>query len=245
MRVEIRIVTHCWAGKYEQYSLALRWHLSSIWKWGVSKGYSILPCVVYNWEDKSTKRVITWFRRKLGLPIYDILLPLDQLGRRAIGRNIAAKQNDGDIVWFCDCDMFFFGEDVFAEIENLISYFQSGYTLIWPRVVHIAKDHYIGESLLKKSLGFNYVLLEEEDREKFVCKTYDRAIGGVQIVSGNFAREWGYLDGTKWVSKGLENPFSDFKDDVAYRKFCLSKGKGKAVDIEGVYRLRHLCKTYG
>ena len=82
------------------------------------------------------------------------------------------------------------------------------------------------------------------DLDDFIVKQYRRAIGGVQIVRGDYCREFGYLDGYRKWMMGSKEPFSDFRDDVKFRKDILNKGSGKGIDIPELYRIRHTEITY-
>ena len=82
------------------------------------------------------------------------------------------------------------------------------------------------------------------DPTEFVEKRYGRAIGGVQIVRGDFARKYGYLHDVAKYQQPVEHPFGDFRDDIAYRDFVRSFGRIVGIDLPGMYRLRHGVKTH-
>jgi len=75
------------------------------------------------------------------------------------------------------------------------------------------------------------------DPDHFMMEKYRRAIGGIQIVRGSWARENGYLDDTRWTQPvSINTGFRSCKCDVPFRK---QVGSSEAVDIPGVYRIRH------
>jgi hypothetical protein len=100
----------------------------------------------------------------------------------------------------------------------------------------IHKDHVTGDLVLSGQRPLHI--------GDFVPKHYTRAIGGVQIVRGEFAQKYGYLNSeSKWQLPNPK-PFGDFKDDIAYRRMCGLFGKIRGVDLDGVLRIRHSTTTY-
>ena len=76
------------------------------------------------------------------------------------------------------------------------------------------------------------------DPELFMPKNINRAIGGVQIISGETARRVGYLDNTKWTEPvSEEEGFRSCSCDVAWRS--ANKFPTVAIDIPNLYRIRH------
>lgn len=90
--------------------------------------------------------------------------------------------------------------------------------------------------------------------ENFELKTYSQAIGGVQIVDGDFARKHGYLNNRKKYQTPVspDKPFPSFKDDVAFRSFAKSEmvkipgagGRLPAIFPPNLFRLRHGQTSY-
>jgi hypothetical protein len=176
-----------------------------------------------------------------GVNINTIPMEIPSLGRRCVGRNIAAKATKADIVWFADADHVYREGvlDRLAEME-----WPDGATMIFPKHVHIHNSHTIGDQATKLIGSTPQVV--DIDPTEFSRKRQSRAIGGIQIVQGDFAREHGYLkDNSKWQGPRTDGkPFGDFIDDVAYRHFCLKLGKVVSVDLPGMYRIRHTNTTY-
>ena len=170
-------------------------------------------------------------------------MPVNKLGRRSIGRNLAAKWSKADIVWFTDVDHCFCN-GIFSNLENLE--WPEDTTMVYPKIIMIHKNHEIGDALLRTiKERIHYPLpVPLLNVHNFIEKQYNRAIGGVQIVRGEFAYEHGYLDGEEKWQRPVKKPFGDFRDDIAYRNFCTKYGSIMSVDLPGVYRIRHTETTY-
>jgi len=234
----VEIVTHCYARELVHYSAALCYQLSSL-IFHVPKEAEIEITICCDPNDSLTRRVITFFE---GSPEFNLrLIPLDieYLGRRAIGRNIAAKSSRADIVWFTDAD-YVFQEDCFDTLVGL--HWPIDVTMVFPKRIKIHKDHATGDKALDRVIREPRLIgIEEMD---FVDKSYNRAIGGVQIVQGQFARRYGYLDRfTKWQQP--VDSFKSCKGDPVYRNFCKRKGQIRGIDLPGVFRMRHTQAAHG
>lgn len=240
----IEIVTHCYANQLPHYASALTYHLSSLHKEqdiGLPyKDFDIQPTVCYSVADKKTSRVVDWFDHNTKLNIRHICQPPSRLGRRCIGRNIAAKESDADVVWFNDVDQ------CFCEcLGNLFCLdWPNNAVMIYPKDIMIHQDHQTGDKVLNEVKDDPRI--EDIELSLFVPKHYRKAIGGVQIVKGDFARKHGYLDNNpKWQNMKTEfNLFGDFRDDIAYRNYCLEYGDIVGVDLPGLYRMRHTKTSY-
>lgn len=232
----IEIVSHCYAMRLPHYAAALAYQLTSLWdwrKWGVD--VTVLACVCE--KDRKACDVLQWFRNETGLPICTLHLDEPDMSRRCIGRNHAAKTTTADIVWFADCDQAFLG----GSLESLAGMkWPEGASMIYPKEIMIHKDHETGDL----ALASDRPGLRRVDESEFVSKAYDRAIGGVQIVRGEFARAHGYLDGIPKWQRPKAVVLGDFKDDVAYRKFCLGHGSIVPVRLPGMHRIRHSRTSY-
>src|SRR5690606_11528565 len=74
----------------------------------------------------------------------------------------------------------------------------------------------------------------------------NRAIGGLQIVKGEFARKHGYIPNHKKYQTPPDVPFPDTKDDACYRRELLKIGTGKTIGpLASLYRIRHTEVGYG
>lgn len=234
---KLHIVTHCYAVELPQYAMALRYQLSSLVLHPPKTRTLIEVCCVE--EDKETMEVIDWFACNTNLYFCVSRLTLPQISRRSIGRNIAALRSHAELVWFTDVDHIFgLGciDSLWREWEST-PYFVS---MIYSKSIQINETHATGDQYLS-TLAQELVDIDPID---FTDKFYDRAIGGVQIVPGSLARQYGYLNHDPRYQTPLEKPFSSFQDDVAYRRWCGTKGPVVAVNIKGLYRIRHSRTTY-
>jgi hypothetical protein len=259
MRIEV--VSHCYAVKCPLFANALQYQISSLFLHQPRTCHVTLN-VFYDPQDVKTMEVIMWglkykFERVKELPRVTLMassLEAGKLGRRCIGRNIAAKQSMADLVWFTDCDHVF-AEGAFDRLAAMPWPVEDDpmegrgaplgsivvASMVYPKQIMISRDHATGDMEAAEAEPNKLVTI---DPTLYEPKKYNRAIGGVQIVQGDFARQHGYLDGdTKW-QQPTETPFGDFRDDVAYRKFASQFGPILGVDFPGVFRIRHSSTTY-
>jgi len=236
----IRIVSHCYAAELRHYADALVYQLSSL-VLHPPQTCKVEIVVYCNHEDENTMRVIRWFFKNApDLDLGATYLTPQELGRRAIGRNGAAKFSRGvDIIWFSDVDQIY-RDGILDRLATME--WPEGAVMVFPRQIMIHRDHATG-SRVTAAVGDD-VRLMDADTSLFVPKQYHRAIGGVQIVQGDFAREHGYLDCRPDWRQPVEKPFSSFKDDIIYRRHCLLHGQIVGVDLPGVYRIRHARTTH-
>jgi len=241
----IEIVSHAWARDLPHYAHALRYQLSSI-ALHPPLNCHVLVTVCYCPEDHETSNVLSWFadgsRRSLIRPL---AFSRKQLGRRSIGRNVAALSSKADVVWFSDVDQVFYeGCLDRLVLRDLVGVWSDNVVMIYPKEIMIHQDHKTGDRALARATATSRLL--DIDPEEFIPKKYNRAIGGVQIVRGDFAREHGYLkDNPRWQKERKDGKmFGDFRDDLAYRRYCRKIGRIQGVRLEGMYRLRHTQKTH-
>jgi len=245
IRPVIELVTHCYAVRHPGYAAALRYQLSSL-VFLHSRHCDIICTVCYTKSDRLTKAVVNQFMDKVdisGVSYQSISMKTEELGRRCIGRNKAALKSKADIVWFTDVDHVFLPPcmDALIQLE-----WPKDALLIYPKKIMIHKDHDLGDDYLSREP--KHWLFAWIDIQDFIVKDYDRPVGGVQIVRGDTARKYGYLNTpdtlkNKW-HKPTNNPFSSFKDDVTFRKLMKEEGGVCGVEFDGVYRLRHTHVTY-
>ncbi len=158
--------------------------------------------------------------------------PLDtpQLLRRAIGRNMAARETAADWVWFADCDMAF-GPGCLDRLPEVLAAVKG--PLAYPRYVMVSRTPEDGDRLVVAAKGPPNVMTFPV--ENFVRKRYTRAIGGAQLVRGGVAREKGYCPDSRW-----QRPAARWRrtfEDAAYRRTLGTRGQ--AVSLPGLYRIRH------
>lgn len=233
----IEIVSHCYAERLPHFAAALSYQLTSLWDWrtwGIDVSATVCVCR----GDQAALEVLQWFRNETGLPVFQMDLDEASMSRRCIGRNHAAKTSSADIVWFADCDQAFLG----CSLELLSGMeWPDGASMIYPRTIKIHRDHATGDAATSRASKPG---LHRVDESEFVDKEYDRAIGGVQVVQGDFARTHGYLDGDPEWQVPSRKMLGNFRDDVAYRKFCQKHGKIVPVRLPGVHRIRHTKTSY-
>lgn len=233
--MSIKIVTHVYARKLPQFAVFLRAQLSSLVLHPPKVPVVVdIHCCL---EDDNLADVLFDFK---GLNIKVCLQPPNDLFRRSIGRNISALKSTEDIVWFTDVD-YIFGEGCLDRLNEIWSLHSSGRygDMVWPDTVLIHKDHETGDKFWQSNLETRGVL--DINPDDFIPMKYRSAFGGVQIVDGDFARRFGYLNHyKKWQAPRTDNkPFGDFRDDVKYRKFCEEKGCVFSISLPNLYRLRH------
>lgn len=245
--MSIRIITHAYAEKLPQFAVHLRVQLSSLLEF--KPRVPVIVTVCHAATDWEVIRVLDDLQPKLRKQLDPYVMEPGALFRRSIGRNIVSLASREDIIWFADVD-YFFGPgclDTLAQtpIET---------AMVWPRVVKIHKDHAMGDAFWQKNVGATGPLMPDlyHNDAPFIPVTYSRAIGGIQIVRGEFARKHGYLNGNAKYQRPRTDgkPFADFQDDVAYRKFCclnggIGNGGGlRSIELPNVYRMRHTATTY-
>jgi len=230
--MSIEIVTHCYAQKYPHFAKCLQAQLMSI-RYNCSFcAVKITVCCTES--DRATIDVL----EDEGDLVSPLFMPVRELGRRAVGRNRVALFTAADIVWFADVDHLFLDGmlDYLNELE-----WPDDTSMLYPKEIMISRDHVVGDRQLD-NVGYGWDSFF--DFSDFILKHYHKAIGGVQIVTGDFARTHGYLNNTKWMTCFNKVPFGDFKDDIAYRGFCSQYGKIRGIDLSGVFRLRHTTTSY-
>jgi len=238
----IEIVTHCWAKDLPHYAACLNFQVSSL---VLHKPVHASLClsICYCHEDANTMKVIDWASSVLqekGIAYSLQPLKRNEIGRRSIGRNRVASNCIGDIVWFADVDQVW-KNGIFDRLATME--WPEGTVMIYPKSIQIHRDHETGDRCTS-AVDLNALDLVDVDPNLFVDKRYRKAIGGVQIVRGDFAREHGYLDGIDKWQQPTGKPFGDFRDDIAYRNFCLQYGKIERIDLPGMFRIRHSTTTY-
>jgi hypothetical protein len=125
-------------------------------------------------------------------------MPIQSVYQRPIGRNLAAKSSKADVVWFTDAD-YVFGDGclnaVWVPQDDGIYHPEHEY-----RTTRKTKVDMI-ELLQKDNSDASLVRISPS---QFVLTDIKRAVGGVQIVSGDTARKNGYLPGDKKWQKPLQ-----------------------------------------
>jgi len=239
----IEIVSHCQSIERPYYDSLLMYQLSSLVlyypaKREVDVRITIVCCPE---EDRATRAVLNYFVRHHGwLDLQVVTLSPGRVGRRAIGRNIASKNTRADIVWFTDVD-YVFHQGCLESLGGLD--WPDGTVMVYPENTMIHRDWDIGTARVEQIHRYPQTI--DIKPEEFVHKKLNKAIGGVQIVRGDFARSEGYLpDDKTFQTPTPDGTFVSCRCDMRYRKNCREKGLITKVDLLGVYRLRHPKRVY-
>jgi hypothetical protein len=156
--------------------------------------------VIYAVGDKPTTNILECFSSisKPWIKWNFIHMPIQSVYQRPIGRNLAAKSTKADVIWFTDAD-YVFGEGclnaVWVPQDSSIYHPEHEY-----RTTRKAKVDMI-ELLQKDDSDASVVRIAPS---QFVLTDIKRAVGGVQIISGDTARRIGYLPDDKKWQKPLE-----------------------------------------
>lgn len=236
----VEIVSHCYAMELPHYADALCYQLSSFIMHPPQK-CDVVASICYCCEDEKTGAVVKWFYDNSELTINPCITTPEKLGRRAISRNFVASLSSADFVWFADVDQVY--RD--GILDRLVEMpWPDDVVMVFPQDIMIHRDWKTGDRATQALNG--KPRLVNISVAEFVPKHYNRAIGGVQIVRGDFARRYGYLNGhPKWQQPRTDGKmFGDFVDDRQYRGFCGRHGKIVGVDLPGLYRIRHSTTSY-
>lgn len=229
-RMSFEIVSHCW-----QYSHMLIYQLSSLVNHAPSN-MDVTYTLFYSPEDTGTQALIDHFDK---LEVSNLSwnwkpLKKERLFRRAIGRHVAATETSADWVWFTDCDTIFH-DNCLTSVEAACRPQQQ--PLVFPARERITMMLPLSHDLFSKDdtdielLDINTGLFEHNEITK--------AKGAFQIVHGDVCRQLGYCGTLKPYQKPTERWRKTYEDTV-FRKLIGSQGV--AVDIDGLYRIRHIEK---
>jgi hypothetical protein len=232
----VHVITHCYAAKIPDFAKMLTAQISSLILWPPKTCRAILQVCTTPDDVVTAKAIIDLANIMPPLTKLDLLLmPKTDLFRRAIGRNAAAKASMADVCWFADAD-YLFGEGCLDAVAA-VKFPAGGPEFALPRDAAIHADHNAGDAELARiEIG----KLFEPDLSKFKRWAPKLPIGGLQIVSGDTARQ-GYLDGTKWIKPLADASlgFQNTSEDSRYRKSRYGGGSRFFADIPGVFRMRH------
>lgn len=228
--LQLEIVSHCW-----QYAHFLIYQLSSLVH-NPPRELTVTMTVFYCPEDESTSRLLERFST-LDVPGVHWNwqpLPREFLFRRAIGRNRAALASQADWVWFTDCDLMFRKGCLDALAEVLQGRRDA---LVFPAVERctslLPDDNPLLNPNLDASIPLNIDVADFSERHR------SRATGPLQITHGDVARACGYCNALAYYQRPAEG-WCKAHEDRAFR--WLLKTQGVALDIPGVYRIRHASK---
>ncbi len=226
--LNLEIVSHCW-----NYSHLLTYQLSSLVKYPLNN-VRVTHTVFYSVDDSETTQLIEYFKTQEAnnLTWNFIPLPTEQLMRRAIGRNIAAKNTKADWVWFTDCDVVFHEGSLDQLAEQLVN--RQDY-LVYPEKLFATELLSKSDSLLEQT--DNSPAIKEIDKSKFKELFFSRATGPIQITHGDVARACGYCDDLKIYQTTVERWRKTY-DDRAFR-WLINQPQGEPIELTNVFFIRH------
>jgi len=246
----VEIVSHCYAAELPQYAAMLVYQASSLVLHKPKHCRVCLSICVQREDqhgtvpsDPNVAKVLSWVKETLKENSIQWTICYQrkvELGRRCIGRNHLALHSNADIVWFADVDQVY-RDGVLDQLVEMPWPEQA--SMVFPRDIMIHRDWITGDERTF-AVDLDDLHLVDVELSEFVAKRYKKAIGGVQIVRGDFARKYGYLDRNEKWQQPTEKPLGDFRDDIAYRRFCLDHGLIVGVDLPGLFRLRHTKTSY-
>lgn len=231
-KLSLEIVCHCW-----NYGHLLTYQLSSLVNHRTEK-LDITMTVFHAIEDESIKPVLKFFEQidVPGIRWNWQPLPKEQIFRRSIGRNLAAKATQADWVWFTDCDI------VFHEncLDTLAQELQGRKdTLVFPlrdRGTELLEDsddvlNRGREAPAVREIALSEFTIESEVRQK--------AKGAFQIAHGDIARSCGYCEKISLYQRPTARWRKTY-EDRAFKWLIDSQGTG--LDIPSVCQIRHIVK---
>lgn len=236
-RLHLEIVSHCW-----RYSHLLVHQLQSLVNHSSSRLGVTFTLFYAPDEDEDTVALLDHFRPLAPPGLTWNFQPLERprLLRRALGRNIAAKATAADWIWFTDCDVIIHEGALDALAEELQGCSER---LVYPREERCTPLLPFTDPLLAPAaiqLDSTGQAGPEFDPDRFpVREVADRAKGAYQIAHGDVARRLGYCDALTVFQKPTDRWRKTY-EDRAFR--WLAGTQGTAVDVPGLYRIRHVAK---
>jgi len=226
--LQLQIVSHCW-----QYSHMLNFQLSSLVNYPPSK-LELTYTLYHAAEDTALIKMIARYDA-INIPNVSwdwVEVPKEQLFRRAIGRNRTALNSKADWLWFSDCDLIFH-KDCLDSLAQAIE----GKQL---RMVYPAQEG-ITELLESSHLMLNQSneTTIDIDTLLFQANAIHKAKGAFQIVHGDVARKCGYCANIKLYQQPTQHWSKTYEDSMFRR---LINSEGTAIDVKGLYRIRHIEK---
>ena len=231
-RLSLELVSHCW-----RYSHFLNYQLSSLVKNPTTK-LDITMTVFYAEEDDAVKAVLDYFGAMdiEGVTWNWQVLPKEQLFRRSIGRNLAAKNTNADWIWFTDCDILFHERCLDTLADRLQGRDDS---LVFPVIglgtALLPDDDPVLEAGRK---GPAVLEIPIEDFSPYGGER-DKAKGPHQITHADIARACGYCESIRLYQTPAERWRKTY-EDRAFR--WLIDTHGTPLDIPNVCQIRHIAK---
>jgi len=226
----IEIVSHCW-----NYSHLFVYQLKSLID-NAPKDLKVTLTGFYCLEDADAVALVEEYAVKEvdNIEWNFVALSKEDLLRRGIGRNKAAKETQADWIWFTDCDLLF-GENTFSSLKQELR--KESCILAFPEQVArtslLDKEHDVLCNGKKTSVE------ECLKQANFSSHTFSKATGPVQIVHGDTARRYGYCDQVDCYQQPKERWVKTY-EDRAFR--WLLGTHGAPLGVDDVSIIRHVEK---
>lgn len=230
---DVEVVTHCW-----KYARSLAYQMSGLIL--DPPKCEVQLTIYWNEEDEATRKTITTLYPQLPVNVHLAPRCLDKpkLFRRAIGRNEACLQSlAGACLILTDADYVWPGGAIDEVLANGLTP-ETGFTFpayYWKQVDHATGDAYLAKQVPPQVLG-----IDPRDFEN--CRI-GKGIGGLQIFRADVARQYGYLNGTRWMNPHKGEKMACCRCDAAWRGWIAERGH-RPKDFEGgmPWRIRHSVK---
>jgi len=211
----------------------LNFQLSSIINYP-PKNLQLTYTLYHSPEDTKLKQLIERVDR-VSVPnvTWDwVEIPTQQLFRRAIGRNNTALNTTADWVWFSDCDLIFHAGCLDSVAKAVLGRQQA---MVFPQQENITELLDADHPMLNQNNNTSIDI----DTSLFKHNTIHKAKGAFQIVHGDVARTCGYCRDMKMYQSPMQHWSKTYEDSI-FRQLIASEGI--PVDIDGLYRIRHVEK---
>lgn len=228
-RLTLEIVSHCW-----NYAHLLTYQLSSLVLFP-PQDCDVRMTVFYSPEDERTQATLDYFSQRQPHNVTWNWWPLEKekLFRRAIGRNLAALQTPADWIWMTDCDQLFRERSLDVLCQQLQGRQDA---LCFPREVQCSRLLEDGADVLTATSDPQIIDINPTD---FVAIDHPQAIGPLQVMHGDAARQVGYCDAISFYQQPVQRWHKTY-EDRALR--WLLDTDGVALDVPNVFRIEHVTK---
>lgn len=184
-------------------------------------------------EDERTQKVLEHFLGLDKLDLNCVYQPLEELGRRSIGRDLAAKKTKADIVWFTDAD-FLFRDGCLDSLAT--KQWRDGTAAVIPKKFRVSRSEQFGMKAIKRVDRPRVLDIKEDEFGNSICT---RMLGALQIVRGPEVKSWGYCRGHRYHQLPTDGTFERCRSDTEFRRFWGTRGDVQRIAIPNLYRILH------
>ncbi len=224
----VEVVTHCW-----NYSRLLTYQLAGFVRYAPESCY--LRVSIYHCADDAPTQKVIRYMRDVNHSSRVEFVPRESckrsLMRRAIGRNDAATLTAADVVIFTDCDYVYRNGAIDTIAAAMLA--TNGPRLGYVREHAANISHADGDAEIARCIQ---PMLVDVDPWRYEPSRLRTAIGGSQIVLGDWARAHGYLPNSRRFQRGADR-WQRTYEDKAFR--AASGLELLPIDCPTVYRIRH------